>query len=305
MKKADLSGLVPEELILENEPLSRHTSFRTGGPARLFINVRTAEELSAVLRRIREAGEKFFLLGRGTNVLADDAGFDGVIVCTAGGLDEVSVEGDRVVAGAGAPLYKAAAEAAEHGLTGLEFAAGIPGSVGGAMVMNAGAYGGEMKQVVESVDLFPVDADAETAEAREIRTVTGEEMEFGYRTSRLKRENAAALRTVFLLEPADPAGIYEKMEDLRRRRMEKQPLEFPSAGSTFKRPEGHFAGALIEQAGLRGYRIGDAQVSEKHCGFVINRGAATSGEVKELIRTVQEKVLENSGILLEREVIYL
>ncbi len=297
MRKTDFYGILPEEMILENEPLSRHTSFRTGGPAKLFVNVGTAEELSAVFEKIRGAGEKSFLLGRGSNVLADDQGFDGVIICTAGGMDEVSAEGNRIVAGAGAPLYKAAAAALEHGLSGLEFAAGIPGSVGGAMVMNAGAYGGEMKQVTESVDLL--------AENGRVFTVTGEEMAFGYRTSRLKHENAAALRTVFVLEPADRSVIYEKMEDLRRRRLEKQPLEYPSAGSTFKRPEGYFAGALIEQAGLRGFRIGDAQVSEKHCGFVINRGNASSAEIKDLIRTVQETVFEHSGIMLEREVIYL
>ena len=297
MRKADFYGILPEEMVLEDEPLSRHTSFRTGGPAKLFVNVETAEELSAVFERIRAAGEKLFLLGRGSNVLADDEGFDGVIVCTAGGMDGVSAEGNRIIAGAGAPLYKAAAAALEHGLSGLEFAAGIPGSVGGAMVMNAGAYGGEMKQVTESVDLL--------AENGRVFTVTGEEMAFGYRTSRLKHENTAALRTVFVLEPADRSVIYEKMEDLPRRRLEKQPLEYPSAGSTFKRPEGYFAGALIEQAGLRGFRIGDAQVSEKHCGFVINRGNASSAEIKDLIRTVQEKVFEHSGIMLEREVIYL
>ena len=212
-------------------------------------------------------------------------------------LDGVCVEGNSIIAGAGATLKAAAMAAMEHGLTGLEFAAGIPGTVGGGLVMNAGAYGGEIRMVTSLVRLLMPDGS--------VQELTGEEMEFGYRTSILRHVDAAALRAQFELTPGDPEKIRARVLELSEQRRAKQPLEFPSAGSTFKRPEGYFAGKLIMDAGLAGYSVGGAQVSEKHCGFVINRGGATSAQIRTLIRNVQDKVFEDSGIRLEREVIFL
>ena len=292
-----LRALTGEDGVLPGEPLAKHCSFRTGGPADLLVRVRTEAQLAGVLEILREEDVEVFLLGRGTNILVGDRGLRGAAVTLEGDLAGVSAEGDILRAGGGAALSRAAAEALANGLTGLEFAAGIPGSAGGAVVMNAGAYGGEMRQVVRKVRLLCEDGT--------FREYTGEEMAFGYRTSRLVKERAVVTEVTFALAPGDPAEILAKMDDLAARRREKQPLEYPSAGSTFKRPEGHFAGKLIEDAGLRGYAVGGAQVSEKHCGFVINRGGATSAEIRQLIEQVQEKVLETSGVGLEREVIYL
>jgi UDP-N-acetylmuramate dehydrogenase len=207
------------------------------------------------------------------------------------------VEGNRITAGAGATLKAAAMAAMEHGLTGLEFAAGIPGTVGGGLVMNAGAYGGEIRLTVRSVRLLMPDGG--------VQELTADQMEFGYRTSLLRRIEAAALRAQFELTPGDPDRIRARVLELAEQRRSKQPLEFPSAGSTFKRPEGYFAGKLIMDAGLAGYSVGGAQVSEKHCGFVINRGGATSAQIRTLISDVQKKVFEDSGVRLEREVIFL
>ena len=212
-------------------------------------------------------------------------------------LNSVRVQGNRIAAGAGATLKAVAVAAMEHGLAGMEFAAGIPGTVGGGLVMNAGAYGGEMRQVVRKAGLLMPDGT--------MRDCSGEEMEFGYRTSLLRRIPAAALRAEFELTPGDPAAIRAKIADLAAQRRAKQPLEYPSAGSTFKRPEGYFAGKLIMDAGLAGYSIGGAQVSDKHCGFVINRGGATSAQIRALIEDVQQKVYEEAGVCLEREVIFL
>ena len=212
-------------------------------------------------------------------------------------LGEVRVTGTTVRAGAGASLHKAAVEAARASLTGLEFAAGIPGTIGGGIVMNAGVYGGEMRQVVREVSVLTKDG--------EVRTYTAEEMEFGYRTSRLKREPSVVLHTVMELAPGDRTEIEARMADLAQQRRSKQPLEYPSAGSTFKRPEGYFAGKLIEDAGLKGFRCGDAEVSTKHSGFVINRGGATAAQIRTLIEQVQQTVYDSAGVRLEREVIYL
>ena len=292
-----LRRILPEERVLLNEPLSGHTSFRCGGPAVCFVKIGSREELTEVIAVLQKEEAPFFILGRGTNVLADDAGFDGVIVQVAEGFDEITREGDSLRAQAGASIVMVSVRAKEAGLTGLEFACGIPGTVGGAMVMNAGAYGGEMKGVVKEVTLLFPDGS--------IRTLSCDEMEFGYRTSLLKKNPAVVLEAVFALTGGDKETIADTMEDLLQKRREKQPLEYPSAGSTFKRPEGYFAGALIEEAGLRGFSVGDAQVSEKHCGFVINRGEASSTDIKTLIAKVQEEVEKNSDIKLEREVIYL
>ena len=314
----EMERILPEGQILYNEPMDRHCSFRTGGPADAMAVVKTEDEMASLLQLLRDSGESCFLLGRGTNLLIGDGGYRGVIVTAAaaprtenakevsggcGGdpagfpLDGVCVEGNSIIAGAGATLKAAAMAAMEHGLTGLEFAAGIPGTVGGGLVMNAGAYGGEIRMVTSLVRLLMPDGS--------VQELTGEEMEFGYRTSILRHVDAAALRAQFELTPGDPEKIRARVLELSEQRRAKQPLEFPSAGSTFKRPEGYFAGKLIMDAGLAGYSVGGAQVSEKHCGFVINRGGATSAQIRTLIRNVQDKVFEDSGIRLEREVIFL
>ena len=304
----ELKKVLPEDRILLQEPMRLHCSFRTGGPADLFLRVSSREELEGVLRILRQAQVPTYLLGRGTNVLVADEGIRGAVVTMTDRMDRIEVSGNTVTAEAGAPLSRIAAAAKDHGLTGLEFAAGIPGSLGGAILMNAGAYGGEMKQVVREVTMLKSTAasDQGSSGAEDtVVTIPGEEMEFGYRTSRVKTEGGIVLSATFALEKGDPAQIAAKMEDLAARRRDKQPLEYPSAGSTFKRPEGDFAGRLIEEAGLRGFSIGGAQVSEKHCGFVINRGGATSADVMAVIDAVRARVFETSGRMLEREVIYL
>ena len=299
---SELRNITSFDRVRENEVLAGHCSFRTGGPADLFIRVETAEELEQVMGLLAESGTEVFLLGRGTNLLIGDGGFRGAVVtmCAPAGedseLSEVCTDGCTIRAGAGASLLKIAMAARDAGLTGFEFAAGIPGSLGGAVMMNAGAYGGEMKQVVRTVDtLLPTGR----------RTFSTEEMEFGYRTSRFKREDGIVLGAELTLVPGDREEITARISELAQQRKEKQPLEFASAGSTFKRPEGYFAGKLIQDAGLKGFRIGDAQVSEKHAGFVINRGSANAAQIRQLIEEVQRLVLENSGVKLEREVIFL
>ncbi len=321
------SGFDMEELIAElsktgadpvkGEPMSLHTSFRIGGPALLYLRVSSAAQLGQVLEILNRFSFPYFILGRGTNILAADAGIRRAVISmtegSRGDLSEIRAaeemaagDGETVYveAGAGVTLARLASFARDRGLTGLEFAAGIPGSVGGALVMNAGAYGGEMKQVVASVRMMLPDGS--------IRTASGEEMRFGYRTSCLKETDktaakgstaAIALSAVFELKKADPSQITRVMQELAVKRMEKQPLEYPSAGSTFKRPEGYFAGKLIMDAGLAGYSVGGAQVSEKHCGFVINRGGATAADVKQVMSDVAQKVLLSSGVVLEPEVI--
>jgi UDP-N-acetylmuramate dehydrogenase len=289
--------------VREKEILASHSSFRTGGPADLFIEVCDREELMKVMDLLAQSQTEVFLLGRGTNLLIGDGGYRGAVVtmCAPAGtetaLNRVEVDGTMLRAGAGASLLKIAMAARDAGLAGFEFAAGIPGSLGGAVMMNAGAYGGEMKQVVRSVDvLYP---------GKEVRTYSGEEMEFGYRTSRLKREDGIVLAAAIELAPGDKQAITDRITELAQQRKDKQPLEFASAGSTFKRPEGYFAGKLIQDAGLKGFRVGDAQVSEKHAGFVINRGNASAAQIRKLIEEVQRIVLEDAGVQLEREVIFL
>lgn len=299
----ELEEIVAADRLSEREPLAAHCSFRTGGPADLFIRVCSEEELTKVMELLGEAQTDVFLLGRGTNLLIGDGGYRGAVVtmCPPAGMEtplaKVRIDGNRVTAGGGASLQKIALAARDAGLTGLEFAAGIPGSLGGAVMMNAGAYGGEMRQVVREVRVYrpafgPV-------------CYSGEEMEFGYRTSLLKRKEGIVVRAEMELEPGDRQAITDRITELAQQRREKQPLEYASAGSTFKRPEGYFAGKLIQDAGLMGLSVGDAQVSEKHAGFVINRGAASAAQIKELIEEVQRVVLENSGVQLEREVIFL
>ena len=288
-----LRRLVPEDRIRMNEPMSRHTTFRTGGNAEYFIYPQE-HQIGPVLKACREEGIPALVIGNGSNLLVSDEGLEGVVLCIGPQMEEISVEGDRVYAQAGASLRAVAEEAAKHSLTGLEFASGIPGTLGGALVMNAGAYGGEMKDVVESLKVLTRDGFHPTLSAAEY--------EGGYRTSAVMRSGAIVLSAVLKLEAGDQDAIYEKMKELREKRRQKQPLEYPSAGSTFKRPEGYYAGKLIEDSGLSGYRIGGAQVSEKHCGFIINTGDATSADIHDLMEHVIGTVYEKYGIVLDPEV---
>ena len=288
---------VPEEDILTEEPMSRHTTFRIGGEAACFIRISSEEQLRKLIPYFENVGIEYFVLGRGSNLLVGDKGYPGVILQISDACQQIEAEENRLQVQAGAALSKVALFAMERGLEGLEFAAGIPGTVGGGVVMNAGAYGGEMKQVVESVRVLSSEG--------EILTLDNDTMEFGYRTSIIRNRNFTVLSVTFRLREGNREEIRARIEDFQKRRMEKQPLNYPSAGSTFKRPEGYFAGKLIMDAGLRGFQIGDARVSDKHCGFVVNVGKATARDVTDVIEEVQEKVRERFGVSLEREVIYL
>lgn len=285
------------EDILEEEPMARHTTFRVGGPADCLLQVSDAGQLAATTHYLNETGLDYFVLGNGSNLLVSDKGYRGVILQIGPKMSEVTVDGTLVRAQAGASMAKTARTAMEHGLTGLEFASGIPGTIGGGVIMNAGAYGGEMKQVVESVTVLAPDGN--------IMVLDNASMEFGYRTSALKNRHFVVLEASFRLQESDRASVQAKMEELAEQRRSKQPLEFPSAGSTFKRPEGYFAGKLIMDAGMRGYRIGGAQVSEKHCGFLINAANASAQDIYDLIETVKERVYDVFEVKLETEVILL
>ncbi len=289
--------IVPEERLLFHEPMSRHTTFRVGGEAECMAVVETKEELSQLISYLGRIEQDYFVLGNGSNLLVGDNGYRGIIVKLGPRLSAVGVEKNHIAAGAGALLSKVAFAARDAGLSGLEFAAGIPGSIGGAIVMNAGAYGGEMKQVVQMVRVIDKEG--------EILTLDNDTMEFGYRTSIIRDRPFIVLGVVLKLTPGNKEEISARMEELMKQRKSKQPLEYPSAGSTFKRPEGYYAGKLIMDAGLRGYRIGGAQVSEKHCGFVINRGGASAADIREVIEEVQERVKDRFHVRLEREVIFL
>lgn len=276
------------------EPLARHTSFQIGGPAALFCMPHTEQQLVQAIGLCREEGVRTYILGNGSNLLFSDHGFDGVVVSTRSLEPEIRVEGDRIIAGAGVSLKQVCEEAARHSLTGLEFAYGIPGSLGGAVYMNAGAYGGETRDVLLEVEFLD--------EAGQIRSLPLSQLELGYRTSIFARTGWCVLRATLQLRPGDSVQIQQKMDDLMNRRRQKQPLEYPSAGSAFKRPEGAFAGSLIEQCGLRGFRVGDAAISEKHCGFIVNLGHASCADVLELARQVSERVQRETGFVLEKEI---
>lgn len=289
-----LNNVIGKDSILIDEPMSRHTTFRVGGPADFFVTPKAREEVRDVICICKEAGMPYYIIGNGSNLLVSDAGYRGVIVQIYKEMNEVKVEGDLVKAQAGALLSGIAAKALGAELSGFEFASGIPGTIGGACVMNAGAYGGEMKDVLESVTVL-------TGEGKIIE-LGRNELELGYRTSVIAKKGYIVLGAALKLERGDGEKIKTYMDELKEKRVTKQPLEYPSAGSTFKRPEGYFAGKLIEDAGLRGFQVGGAQVSEKHCGFVINRDHATAADIMELMRQVQIRVKENSGVDLEPEV---
>ena len=292
-----IEKIVPQENILFNEPMSRHTTFRVGGAAKCLIKVNNKEQMKKLIPYLHMTGQNFFILGNGSNLLVGDKGYSGILVKLGEGMESVTVEGERMKISAGTLLSKAASAARENEMTGMEFASGIPGTVGGAIVMNAGAYGGEMKQIVESVEGMNMEG--------EILVLDNDTMEFGYRKSVIKSRPFIVLETVLCLQKGKQEEISSKMEELSRLRREKQPLEYASAGSTFKRPEGYFAGKLIMDAGLRGFSIGGAKVSEKHCGFIVNSGNATAADIREVIDEVQKCVKAKFGVTLEREVIYL
>ena len=277
-----------------NEPLKKYTSFHIGGPAALFCRPADQAQLAGLLNFCRRQGVRSFVLGMGTNVLFSDEGYEGAVISTRGMREEIGGEGDCLTAGCGVPLNRLCQAAAGRGLGGLEFAYGIPGSLGGGIYMNAGAYGGEMKDVLEEVRFL----DEEGC----VRTLPAGELGLGYRASVFSQKPWYILEARLRLKPAPADQVQKKMEELLARRKEKQPLEYPSAGSTFKRPEGAFAAALIEQCGLKGYRVGDAAVSEKHSGFVVNLGQATCEQVLQVARDVQRIVQEKTGYLLEKEI---
>ena len=280
--------------IYREEPMKNHTTFRIGGNAEVFAAPDSADGIERVLQICREENIPYTVIGNGSNLLVGDRGVCGVVLQIYRNYASIRIEGTDLYVQAGALLGQTAAAAAREGLTGLEFASGIPGTIGGAAAMNAGAYGGEMKDVL--VWVKAIDRDGH------VRQYAAEELELGYRTSRIQKEALVVLEVKLTLQQGDPVKIRERMEELKEQRVAKQPLEYPSAGSTFKRPEGYFAGKLIMDAGLRGFSVGDAQVSEKHCGFVINRGNATAADVMALVSQVQTIVEEKFGVRLELEV---
>lgn len=279
------------------EPMSKHTTFRIGGPADFYLCPHSTKEVQQTIQICKEENLPYFILGNGSNLLVSDKGYRGAIIRLWKNFSDISVKDCCITAKAGALLSKVAAEALEEGLTGMEFASGIPGTIGGAVFMNAGAYGGEMKDIIKEVKVLD--------EQGQVRVLSNEEMKLGYRTSIVKEKGYTVLSAVLQLKKGDVSVIRETMEDLKNRRTSKQPLDMPSAGSTFKRPEGYFAGKLIMDSGLRGFSVGGAQVSEKHCGFVVNKGGATAEDVTALIREVQRRVKEKFGVELETEVRFL
>jgi len=289
-----LAERCPSLELRSDEPMAKYTTFRIGGPAALMALPKTAAEASAAVRTARELGIEPFFLGNGSNLLAADGGYPGFLVKPAGEFEEIREVSRGLETGSAVLLSRLSSACLERSLTGLEFAGGIPGSVGGAVTMNAGAYGGEIAQVLEEVTFLDYGGD--------VRTVPASECGFGYRKSVFSGGKRLILKARFRLEPGDGAAIKARMEELAVKRREKQPLEYPSAGSMFKRPPGHFAAALIDQCGLKGLTVGGAQVSEKHAGFVVNRGEATCADVLELVRQVKERVFQETGVELEMEV---
>jgi UDP-N-acetylmuramate dehydrogenase len=287
--------VVGEKGLLPDAPMSEHTSFRAGGKADLLVIPASREQLTGVLEILFDAEIEAYIMGNGSNILVRDGGYRGVIVKVGPGLSKIEVSGNRIYAESGALLKHIAAAALENGLTGFEFAAGIPGSLGGALYMNAGAYEGEMKDVVDAVEVIDLDS-------REEFELRNKDMRFAYRRSRLMDQPLVALAAVLRLTAGDPVFIQEKMEDFANRRRSKQPINYPSGGSFFKRPTGHFAGKLIQDAGLMGRRVGGASVSTLHAGFIINDQGATASDILKLMEEVQEAVYKNSGIRLEPEI---
>lgn len=292
-----LEGYVPRENICLREPMSKHTTFRIGGEADCFVEIENMEQLIQLKRYLQMIELPWLVLGNGSNLLVSDRGYEGVVMHVGPRMQQIQVQGERMVVQAGALMAQVAKVACEHSLTGMEFASGIPGTIGGGVIMNAGAYGGEISQVVTQVKV--VDRDGNVLE------LDNATMEFGYRTSAIKNQPFTVVEVTLQLTQGERETIQSRMEELAAKRREKQPLEYPSAGSTFKRPEGYYAGELIMKSGLRGYQIGGARVSDKHCGFIINTGKASCEDVRDLIAYVQERVKACFGVDLETEVIYI
>lgn len=290
----EIKRIIDEKRILIDVPMKEHTSMRVGGKAKMLLLPENTDEITETVRYLSENEIPYYVIGNGTNLIVSDSGYNGVIIKLSDNFSSVTVNDNIITAKAGAPIVSVSNLACENSLSGLEFAAGIPGTVGGAAVMNAGAYGGEMKDVV--FEAVCIDGNANM-----VRLVS-DDLRFGYRKSRMQDDNLMVLEVKMRLKEGNRDEIREKMKELNRRRREKQPLNFPSAGSIFKRPEGHYAGKLIEEAGLRGYRIGGAQVSEKHCGFIVNTGTASAADVIELIEFIKKRVFETSGVMLQQEV---
>ncbi len=290
----ELKKVLSERQVKTGEPMEMHTTFRVGGPADYFVLPETKEELRETVLLCRREEMPYYILGNGSNLLVSDKGYRGVIIQVFKSMNKIRADGNCIHAQAGALLSAIAARALEKSLKGFEFASGIPGTLGGACVMNAGAYGGEMKQVLKQVTVLDSEGN--------ILAIPSEDLEMGYRTSIIAKEGHIVLEAVIELEEGNEEEIRSLMEELKNKRVEKQPLEYPSAGSTFKRPEGYFAGKLIQDSGLRGFSFGGAQVSEKHCGFVINKDHATAADIAELMRRVSQCVEEKFGVALEPEV---
>ena len=289
-----LLSILKMEQVKKDEPMKIHTTFRVGGPASYFVTPETEGEIAKVIEVCTQENVPYYIVGNGSNLLVGDKGFRGAIIQLYKSMGTFQVEGNQITAQAGCSLAQIANAALDAALTGFEFAAGIPGTLGGAVVMNAGAYGGEMKDVLTSVRVM--------TEEGEIMELPAEELGLGYRTSIIPEKRYIVLGAVISLTEGKKEEIKAQMDDLRQKRVSKQPLEYPSAGSTFKRPEGYFAGKLIQDSGLKGFTVGGAQVSEKHSGFVINKGNATAADVMELIRQVTAKVKEDTGVTMEPEV---
>ena len=289
--------LLGEDRVFTDEPMKQHTTFKIGGPADYFLVPESGEKVGEIIKICKQTDTPYFILGNGSNLLVGDGGYRGAVIQVYRNMSEVTTEGTTITAQAGALLSAVAAAAKSASLTGFEFAGGIPGTVGGAAVMNAGAYGGEMKDVL--VEVTVMDAEGN------IFTIPAEKLELGYRTSIIKKADYIVLEAKIRLKEGDQEAIKERMKELTIQRTTKQPLEYPSAGSTFKRPEGYFAGKLVMDSGLRGYQVGGAQVSEKHCGFVINAGGATAKDVRTLMDNVRDIVYEKYGVTLEPEVKFL
>lgn len=280
--------------ILVAEPMKNHTTFRIGGPADALALPKTPEEVAEVVRFCHEHAQPYYVLGNGSNLLVSDEGYRGLVLQLYRNFNDIQVNGETITVQSGAMLAAVARTAYQTGLTGLEFASGIPGTIGGAVVMNAGAYGGEMKNVLKEVTVLTKEG--------EVLVIPAKALELGYRTSVIPKNGWIVLGAVLQLKKGDQEQILARIEELKEQRITKQPLDLPSAGSTFKRPEGYFAGKLIMDAGLRGFTVGGAQVSEKHCGFVVNRGNATAADVWKLICEVKRRVKEMTGVELEPEV---
>lgn len=292
---ATLSSVMGKSRVKRNEPMSRHTSFKIGGPADLLTCPETREQLLYCYRTGRAYDLPVFLMGNGSNLLVGDLGIRGMVLKTAGGYEDMTVDGERVRVQSGMLLSRLTNAALKHGLTGMEFACGIPGSVGGAVVMNAGAYGGQMADVVETVTAYDPQTDT-------VRTFDADELDYGYRHSIFRDNDMIVLEATLRLIRGSAAQSRETVKDLNCRRRDKQPLNMPSAGSVFKRPEGYYAGTLIQESGCKGMRAGDAMVSEKHAGFIVNAGKATARDVLDLIEQVRQTVHEKAGVWLEPEI---